>query len=30
MARMFVDGPDLVVGLSWLKKLAAIRGATGI
>ena len=30
MPALFVDGPDLVVGLSWLEKLAAIHGATGI
>ena len=26
MARLIVDGPDLVVGLSWLEKLGAFRG----
>ena len=26
MARMIVEGPDLVVGLSWLEKLGAFRG----
>ena len=26
MARLFVDGPDLVVGLSWLEKLGAVHG----
>jgi hypothetical protein len=26
MARLKVDGPDLVVGLSWLEKLGALRG----
>ena len=26
MARIFVDGPDLVVGLSLLEKLGAFRG----
>ena len=26
MAKMIVDGPDLVVGLSWLEKLGAFRG----
>jgi hypothetical protein len=33
MARLIVDGADLVVGLSWLEKLgavAAIRDATGL
>ncbi len=26
MATLTVDGPDLVVGLSWLEKLGAFRG----
>ena len=26
MARLIVDGPNLVVGLSWLEKLGALRG----
>ena len=26
MARLIVDGADLVVGLSWLEKLGALRG----
>ena len=26
MARLIIDGPDLVVGLSWLEKLGAFRG----
>jgi hypothetical protein len=26
MARLIVDGPDLVVGLSWLEKLGAAHG----
>ncbi len=26
MARLIVEGPDLVVGLSWLEKLGALRG----
>lgn len=26
MARLIVDGPDLVVHLSWLEKLGAFRG----
>ena len=26
MARLIVDGPDLVVGLSWLEKLGAVHG----
>ena len=26
MARQFVDGADLVVGLSWLEKLGAVHG----
>jgi hypothetical protein len=25
MARLIVDGPDLVVGLSWLEKLGAVH-----
>ena len=25
MARLIIDGPDLVVGLSWLEKLGAFR-----
>ena len=34
MARLIVDGADLVVGLSWLEKLGAVHGnvrsATGL
>ena len=26
MARLIVDGADLVVGLSWLEKLGAVHG----
>ena len=26
MATLIVDGPDLVVGLSWLEKLGAVHG----
>ena len=26
MAKLTIDGPDLVVGLSWLEKLGAFRG----
>ena len=26
MARVIIDGPDLVVGLSWLEKLGAAHG----
>ena len=26
MARLTVEGPELVVGLSWLEKLGALRG----
>ena len=26
MAKLIIDGPDLVVGLSWLEKLGAFRG----
>jgi hypothetical protein len=26
MARLIVEGPELVVGLSWLEKLGAFRG----
>lgn len=26
MAKLTVDGPDLVVGLSWLEKLGAVHG----
>jgi len=30
MARLKTDGPDLVVGLSWLEKLGAFRGSVRV
>ena len=30
MARLIVDGADLVVGLSWLEKLGAVHGSVRV
>jgi hypothetical protein len=30
MATITIDGPELIVGLSWLEKLGAFRGEVGV